>query len=130
MGYTTYNAKDIALLINNVNITGLGETMITCEKDEEFFTTSVGAQGDVVKSVTNNNLGTITVTINYTCPQRSMLINLAKAGTEFPVWLTSPNESVGGSRASFKNYPTIEYEAEAPEMEFEIQVFDYEIIPK
>lgn len=43
MAMRTYNAKDISVVINNVNITGLGETMISCEKDEEFFTTSVGA---------------------------------------------------------------------------------------
>ncbi len=130
MAMRTYNAKDISVVINSVNITGLGETMISCEKDEEFFTTSVGAQGDVVKSVTNNTLGTITLTINYTCPQRAMIINLARANSEFYIWLNSPNESVGGSIASIKNFPTIEYEAEAPEMEFEIQVFDYDIIPK
>ena len=130
MAVTTYNAKDISVLINGVNITGLGETMISCEKDEEFFSTSVGAQGDIVKSVTNNTLGTITITINYTCPQRSMIINLARSNAEFPIWLNSPNETVGGSKASIKNFPSIEYEAEAPEMEFEIQVFDYDVIPK
>lgn len=55
---TTYNAKECIVTINGVNITGLGEDMITWEKEEAFFEPVVGAQGDVVKSEINNSLYT------------------------------------------------------------------------
>lgn len=45
---TVYDAKDTSVIVNNTYITGLGEDMISIEKDEDFFSTSVGAQGDVV----------------------------------------------------------------------------------
>ena len=126
----TYNAKEISVLVNNVAVTGLGESMVTCSKDEEFFSSSVGAQGDVVKSEINNSLGTITLTTTVACPQQKMLIDLAKSRTTFPVWINSSSEVAGGTTASIKNYPEIEYGAEAPEMEFEIQVFDFDVKSK
>ena len=49
-----YDAKNTTILVDGVYITGLGEDMVTGEKDEDLFETSVGAQGDVVKSVKNN----------------------------------------------------------------------------
>ena len=59
---TKYDAKDCTIMVNNVYITGLGEDMITGEKDEEFSTPSVGAQGDVIVNEVNNDLGTVTIT--------------------------------------------------------------------
>ena len=56
MLFAKYNAKDTTVTVNGVNITGFGEDMLSVEKDEEFFSTSVGAQGDVVKSEINNSL--------------------------------------------------------------------------
>lgn len=124
-----YDAKDVTVLINNVYLTGLGETMITCEKDEELFSTSVGAQGDVCKSVTNNSLGTITVTLQQTSPQKNLMISLANSNTIFPIWVVNPNQGlkIGGTSASIKNFPSVEYAAECGELEFEIQVFDYTV---
>lgn len=129
MAVTTYNAKDCTVVINGVFITGLGEDMITGEKDEEMFSPAVGAQGDVVVSETNNPLGTITLTIQGTSPQKGMLLDLAKAGTMFPVWVTNSNigERFGGSIARFKNFPSLEHGAELADREFEIQVFDYDV---
>ena len=55
MLFAKYNAKDTTVTVNGVNITGFGEDMLSIEKDEEFFSTSVGAQGDVVKSENINS---------------------------------------------------------------------------
>ena len=63
---TTYNAKECIVTINGVNITGLGEDMITWEKEEAFFEPVVGAQGDVVKSEINNSLYTLTIAVQPT----------------------------------------------------------------
>ena len=80
---TRYNAKDCTVTVNNVYITGLGEDMVSGEKDEDFFTTSVGAQGDVVASETNNTLGTVTITVQVTSPQKQFLMDLAESATLF-----------------------------------------------
>ena len=72
---TQYNAKDCVVTVNGVYITGLGEDMVSGEKDEEFFSTSVGAQGDILMNETNNSLGTITLTVQGTSPQKGMLLN-------------------------------------------------------
>lgn len=129
MAMTQYDAKDCTIVVNNVYITGLAEDMVTGEKDEEMFSTSVGAQGDVVVNETNNTLGTITLTVQGTSPQKGMLLDLARAGTVFPIWVTNPNigERFGGSQARIKNYPSLEHGAELADREFEIQVFDYDV---
>ena len=124
-----YNAKDCVITVGDVYLTGLGETMVTGEKDEEFFSTAVGAQGDVVINETVNNLGTITVSLLATSPQKPYLIGLAKSGAIFPIWVVNKSigERMGGTQARIKNYPSMEQGTEAGEREFEIQVFDYTV---
>ena len=124
---TQYNAKDCVVTVDSVYITGLGETMVTGEKDEEFFSTSVGAQGDVVINESVNPLGTMTLTVQATSPQKPYLINLAKQGIIFPIWATNKSigERMGGTKARIKNYPSMEQGTEAGEREFEVAVFDY-----
>ena len=126
MLFAKYNAKDTTVTIDNVNITGFGEDMLTIEKDEELFSTSVGAQGDVVKSEINNSLGTATLTIQVTSPQYSKLIQLAKQSDPFPFWYTNKSlgERSGGTMANIKNYPEISRGSEAEDVEFEFQICD------
>lgn len=124
--FTSYNAKDCTVTVDGVFITGLGEDMVSFEKDEEMFSTAVGAQGDVVMSEINNPLATITLTVQATSPQKGYLLDLARAGTVFPIWVInrSIGERFGGTKARIKNYPSLEHGQEAADREFEIQVFD------
>lgn len=126
MLFAKYNAKDTTVTVDNVNITGFGEDMLTIEKDEELFSTSVGAQGDVVKSEINNSLGTATLTVQVTSPQYAKLIQLAKQSDPFPFWYTNKSlgERSGGTMANIKNYPEIARGSEAEDVEFEFQIFD------
>ena len=126
---TQYNAKDCVITVNDVYITGLGETMVTGEKDEEFFSSVVGAQGDVVINENNNPLGSITLTVQSTSPQKAYLINLAKSGAIFPIWVVNKSigERMGGNKARIKKYPSMEQGTEAGDREFEIAVFDYDV---
>ena len=126
MNIATYDAKDTSVIIDSTYITGLGEDMISAEKDEDFFSNSVGAQGDVVKSMINNSLGTITVYVQPTSPQKAFLMNLAKRTEPFPLWCVNKRlgERVGGTAANLKSFPTIARGAEAEDMEFVFQVFD------
>lgn len=126
---TQYNAKDCTIMWDGIYITGVGEDMVSGEKDEEFFSTSVGAQGDVCVSEVNNSLGTITLTVQATSPQKGKLLSDAKAGKTAPLWVTNKSigERMGGSKARIKNYPELANGAEAEDREFEFQVFDYDV---
>ena len=126
MNIATYDAKDTSIIIDSTYITGLGEDMISAEKDEDFFSTSVGAQGDVVKSQINNNLGTVTVYVQPTSPQKVFLMNLAKRKDPFPLWAINKTlgERVGGTKANLLTFPEFARGAEAEDMEFVFQVFD------
>ena len=129
MTVTQYDAKDCTITVNNVYITGLGEDMVTGSKDEEFFSTAVGAQGDVVVNETNNSLGTITLTVQATSPQKGYLMGLARQKEMFPIWVVNKSigERMGGTKARIKNFPELANGVEAEDREFEIQVFDYTV---
>lgn len=126
---THYDALDCTVMAGGVYITGLSETMVTGSKDEEFFTTEVGAQGDVVENENNNPLGTITLTIQSTCPQKGYLLGLARSGQHFPMWVINKNlgERMGGTNCRIKNFPELEHAKEAGDREIEVQVFDYTV---
>lgn len=129
--YKNYDANDFAVVIDDVNITGLGEDMASGEKDEELSSFQVGAQGDVVESKINNTLGTVTVTVQRTCPQKNFLLGLANRTNPFPLWVTNKalGERFGGSKAKLKSYPEIGAQAEAEDIEFEFQIIDYTVEP-
>lgn len=105
-----YDPADCVITIGGVYITGLAEDMVSCEKDEDNFTPKVGAQGDVVVNRSHNKLGTITVTVQGTSPQKSYLLGLARSGERFPIWVINKSigEKVGGNQAMMKKPPTLE----------------------
>ena len=127
---TQYNAKDCVITVNNTYITGLGEDMVSGEKDEENISTQVGAQGDVVVNEVNNDLGTITLTVQGTSPQKKFLLDLCKTKEMFSIWVNNKSigERMGGSKAMMKKTPTLEQGAELADREFEMQVFDFQVI--
>lgn len=129
MAVTKYNAKDCVITVDGVYITGLGEDMVTGEKDEDNATAVVGAQGDVVVNEINNDLGTITLTVQGTCPQKKHLLKLAKTKKIFPIWVNNKSigEKFGGTKAFFKKVPNFEQGAELADRECEIQVCDYTV---
>lgn len=126
---TTYNAKDCVVTVGGVYITGLGETMVSGEKDEDNISAVVGAQGDVVVNEVNNDLGTITLTVQGTSPQKSYLMGLAKSKAMVDIWANNKSigEKMGGTKAIIKKTPSLEQGAELADREFEFQVFDYTV---
>lgn len=123
---TRYNAKDCTVTVDGTYITGLGEDMITWEKDEAFFESSVGAQGDIVKSTINNDIHKMGITVQQTSPQYGFLINLAARSDEFPVWVTNKalGITVGGTLASLEELPEVALGATAEDVTFSFAVFD------
>lgn len=123
----TYDAKQCTIVINNKDyITGLGEDMVTFEKDEQYIEPAVGAQGDVVVNVVNNSLYTLTLTLLAVSPQKKLLMDMANKQEEFSIRVTNKGigERFGGNRAMIKSAPELTHGAEAEDREFEIQVFD------
>ncbi len=123
---TRYNAKDCTIMVDNVYITGIGEDMVTFEKEEAFFEPVVGAQGDVIKSEVNNPIYTLTLTIQPTSPQKSFLLGKLGTADTFPVWVVNKSlgERFGGSMAAIQEMPSVERGAEASDMEFTFTIFD------
>lgn len=121
-----YNAKDCSIIVNSMHITGLGEDMISWSKDEAYFETVVGAQGDIVKSEINNTLHTLKITVQPTCPQLGNLLELQGTQETFPVWVINKalGLKVGGSMASVMEAPEISLGSSAEDMEFTFCVFD------
>lgn len=127
--FTRYNAQDCTVTVDGTYITGLGEDMVSGEKDEDYFTPVVGAQGDIIKSEINNTLGQVTITVQITSPQKSFLLSLANRKDFFPLWVTNKalGERFGGTMANLLTAPEMARGAEAEDMEFVFQVFDYTV---
>ena len=123
---TKYNAKDCTVMIDGVFITGLGEDMISWEKEEAYFETAVGAQGDVVKNEINNDLHTLSLTVQQTSPQYGFLIGLAKRSEPFPVLVANKplGITVGGTKANIAEAPEIALGATAEDATISFTVFD------
>ena len=123
---TKYNAKDCTVMINDIYVTGLGEDMISWEKEEAFFEPVVGAQGDIVKSEINNDIHTLTLTVQPTSPQLGVLLGLMGKSETFSVWVINKalGIRVGGSKANVQESPGISLGATAEDVEFTITVFD------
>lgn len=126
-GITKYNAKDCVVTVDSVYITGLGEDMVTGEKDEDNVSAVVGAQGDVVVNETNDTLGTVKLTVQGTSPQLAFLKKLARTKAMFPIWVTNKalKEKFGGTKAMVRKSAAVGYGKELEDREFDIMVFDY-----
>lgn len=123
----TYDPNDVSVIVASVYLTGFGDDVVTVSKDEDNFTVSVGAQGDVVRSKVNNPLGTITVTLQATSPQVPYLNSLANSGRAVPVsviYSGDPKEISTSTEAYVKKPADREYGKEAGTREFEFQCMD------
>lgn len=124
MATTSYDAKSVSVIVDGTYLTGLAESMVTVSKDEDGYETTVGAQGDVVRSKVNNPLGTITVTLQQTSPQIAILDNLAKTGKLVPVSVINagpPKETASSTQAYLKKPADRTYGASAEDREYEFQ---------
>ena len=121
-----YNAKDCTVTVAGRNITGFGEDMISIEKEEALAENSVGAQGDVVRSEINNDIYTITMTVQPTSPHLAFLMNLKNRTKAFPVWVQNKSLGIkaGGSEAFITEMPEISLGAEDEDVEIAFTVYD------
>ncbi len=122
----SYNPKDVTITVDGIYLTGLGEDMVSGEYDEDRFEATVGAQGDVVVNETNNNLMTVTLSLQATSPQYPTMLRYFKNGVTFPIWVVNKSigERFGGTNARIVNCGEIAYGTELEDREMEIRVFD------
>lgn len=130
MALTRYNAKDCSIVVGGVYITGLGEDMVSIEKEEALAENVVGAQGDVVRSEINNPLYNITVTVQVTSPQFNYLLSLKDAKEAFSLWVINKPLKLraGGTQALITELPELSLGAEAEDVEFTFTVYDGAVI--
>lgn len=123
---TRYNAKDTTVIVDGVYITGLGEDMISFSKEENVSEFIVGAQGDIVRSEINNDIHTLTLTVQPTSPQLTHLIALKDRKGCFPVWVINKEMGItlGGSQACINELPEIALGASAEDIEFTFSILD------
>ncbi|KIL72721.1 phage structural protein [Bacillus badius] len=125
----SYDPKKCTVNVGGRFITGFDEgTMVSSERDEDFFSEKTDAQGEPIVTETHNPFGTITITLSQTSPSLPYMNDLARSRKEFPVWVNyngEPKEKSGGTRARAKKPAGKEYGDEAGSREFEIKVFDY-----
>lgn len=124
--YSKYNAKDWSLQINGRYITGFDEDMFSWEKDEAYGEYVTGAQGDSMFNETNNDLHTLTITLQPTSPSANYLFDLMNSRTEFSVLAINKSlkKRLGGEHARVTEAPPVEAAAEGNPLEFTIQVAD------
>lgn len=123
----TYDPMDVSVIVGGVFLTGFGEDLVTVAKDEENFSTSVGAQGDVVRTKVNNPLGTITVTLQGTSPQVPYLDGLGNSNKIVSVSVVhsgTPKQTNTATQAYLKKPADREYGAEAGDRSYEFQCLD------
>ncbi|MBY8913312.1 DUF3277 domain-containing protein [Bacillus sp. YC2] len=127
----TYNPMDVSVTVDGKIVTGFSEgTMVSCSKDEENFQTKMSAKGEASMAITNNKLGTVTLTLSQGSPFVAMLNKYANTGKQFPIWVNSAGsvkEKIGGTSAAVKKNADAEFSDEVGDREFEIQVFDYTV---
>ncbi|WP_214849009.1 DUF3277 domain-containing protein [Exiguobacterium sp. s138] len=122
----TFDARETSVNIDNKFITGFAEgSFVEWEKDEDNFNSKTDALGDTAVAITNNNTGTITLTLSQTSPSLAALKKLAAARKVFPIWVKTPSEKIGGTKAMFVKSPSGGLSDEIEDREFEIRVFDY-----
>mgnify|MGYP006978911710 CR=1 FL=1 len=125
-----YNAKDCTIVVDGVYITGLGEDMVTIEKEEALAENVVGAQGDIVRSEINNSIYNITITVQITSPQLPYLLALKNRTSSFPVWVINKSLGIraGGELCNVTEMPEISLGAEAEDCEIQFTAYDGDII--
>jgi len=126
---TTYDAKSVTVTVNGVYITGFAEgSFVECEKAEDSFQTSVGAQGDVAISEVNNPLGNITITLQQSSPSIPYLNRLAASKQVVSVWVinsNTPREKIGGTKARILRPAATTFSNSVESRSYQFQVFDY-----
>lgn len=126
----TFDIRDVNVIVDGLFLTGFAEgTPITASKDEENYSTHVGAKGEVSRARNADPMGTITVTLKNTSDSNTQLNRLAKGIDTFPVQIVDANslkKQAGGSIAWLEKPADLDWGAEVETIEWTFKVADYD----
>ncbi len=124
-----YDPRLVNVLIDGTYLTGFGDgTFVQAEKDEENYTTHVGAKGEISRARNANPLGTITVTLKSTSPSNALLNSKALSGDTFECEVVDANDlakKAGGSACWIEKPSGIMWGEEIETVDWTIKVGDY-----
>lgn len=128
----TYDPMDVNVIVDGTILTGFADgEFVTVEKDEENFTSYVGAKGEVTRAKNANNMGKITVTLKHTSPSNAFLSQLAKRKDAFPANVVDLNAdgaaNAGGTNCYIEKPANIARGAETGTRQWVIIATDIEI---
>lgn len=124
-----FDGKSVHFVADGTIATGLAEgDAIECGPNADAFTETVGMQGDVEWSETNNKTGYFKIKLQQTSPTCALYEKWAREGTIVPVQLVDLN--TGGINASctqarVKKTAVKKYGPKSTEREYEFAAADY-----
>lgn len=126
-----YRLPDMVLTVNGIRIEGFGVTdAIMIARDEDSFTKTVGADGEVTKSSTNNDSGTITITLMQNAfangaLELALLLDELTGDITFPVVVADPLRTgweIVGTECWIKKPPDIPFNKAVGELTWVLDV--------
>lgn len=130
---TDIDPAKIIVNCGGANINGYADgTFISFEMAEDAYTTVTGADGHVTRVKTNNNTGTLTLTLLQSSPSNIILQGLydldrsTPVGAPFPIIIKNllNVELITSSAAWIQKLPTISYSKEVTNREWMIRIAD------
>lgn len=130
MAVDTYNLKEVIITVNGIPMSGFGDNdALTVEYQEDAWTTKTGADGEVVRSRTNNEVALFRLTLMQTSEanqvlQAAILLDKAIGRTLFGVGMVDLNRSevLSGTDCYIQQSPQRQYNKEAGEREWVIVI--------
>lgn len=135
MAFRTYNPSLVTVSFKHINITGFNDgTFIEAERNEDAFTTHVGATGDVTRTQNLNKTGKVTITLTQASPTNDLLAALhlldVTTGTQYgalQIKDLSGNLKCRATQAWIKKPPKVERAKESGSVQWEFECAELEI---
>ena len=116
MSLTTYDPKEIIVNVNGQIITGFSEDVVTVSRAEDAIIDEIGADGEVVRILSNDRRGDIRISLLNTSAANLILSVLANAdeltgGSVFPVLIKDNrgNDLHAGAECWIQKQPEVIY---------------------
>jgi len=120
-GVKTYDPRDVQIIVGGVPLSGFADgTFINVASDEPLYNKTVGADGEVSRSRSNNRAGTVTITLKQTSNGNDVLsgfaaLDDASNGGVFPMMIKeigSGRTIVFAQSAWIEQFPDVDYAKE------------------
>jgi hypothetical protein len=122
-----FDPAQTTITIDNVYVTGLGESAISFSYSQDAVSAASGLDGATVFKVNNAKLGSCNLPLKLSSPQFDKLMKLAKNHTLFSIWCTdkSTGRRAGGSYAMFTKVP--DFTADESDVTFSVIIADLDV---